>query len=1000
MYSSSSQSWRDSERLTDSGESAVVASDAGSEHSFGYASAYFGRAGLGLKAPTLAVQNPAGVIGVSDPVPGDTSTTFTLTVDAPAVVGTLETIGDQDYFRVELVQGRQYDIGMYAKYGGPNAVPLIDSLFEIRNASGALITSVDSNGETTHNALSSGYDAFYTFTAPYSGIFYINARAFDDGVTPEGTGNGVGDYELFVNTHVTTGGEVPPEQPNSTSIFPTTVDTVGNDLRTTSTITANGRSVISTIDAPGDQDFYKIEMVAGNVYRINQGYVTAGPSGVPLADAHFDIYDPSGRHVATVAGGGVLPGGLLTGTVIAEGDFLATETGTYYINAHSGNYINGDPFAGEGVGDYKLTVEGWDPFYDPDEPLYAIDWGSQLDRTSRNPDGAHGPRDTGNPYTGVGYNEQGIEGKNVVYYYFAKQGEVFVSEDPTGDVLTNMVASGMAEWEMRAFELAMEKYEQVADLVYIEVQDKAKADFIFITYNGTPEAGILGRMSPPGTTNEGQAEFNRNGPGWTEAELKPGGYSFITLIHELGHGHGLAHPHDNGGRSGVMHGVVAEGTAFDYTTGDYDLNQSVFTMMSYEDGWQTSPYGNSPDDAYGYLSGLMGFDIAAIQDKYGVNEEWATGDNHYMLKDVNASGTMFESIWDAGGFDSIGYNGARDAVIDLRPASLKYEYGGGGWISYATGIYGGFTIANGVTIEVATGGSGNDRITGNDVANNLWGNAGNDSIDGGAGDDLLVGGAGRDVLTGGAGNDTFGYMFASESGIGAAGRDLIADFAEGDRIDLTGAGGRSFIGNQLFSGAAGQVRVVTLTGQTVVELDANGDRIADLQIELAGEYQLDRLDFVGLAAVPTNGADDLEGTSGADNINALGGDDTIRGYEGGDTLNGGSGNDVLVGGLGRDMLTGGSGSDVFLFDGSADSPTSGRDKILDFQQGSDRIDLSGLGTFAFIGQSAFTGIGDQVRFTKTLTTTFVEADFDGDTIADLQIEIAGSHNLVSADFVF
>ena len=43
-----------------------------------------------------------------------------------------------------------------------------------------------------------------------------------------------------------------------------------------------------------------------------------------------------------------------------------------------------------------------------------------------------------------------------------------------------------------------------------------------------------------------------------------------------------------------MHGVEAEGAGVaDYTTGDFELNQGVFTMMSYEDGWQTSPYGNA-----------------------------------------------------------------------------------------------------------------------------------------------------------------------------------------------------------------------------------------------------------------------------------------------------------------------------------------------------------------------------------------------------------------------
>jgi len=972
----------------------------GGTDAFFRAATHFGAAGVpGVNAPALAALSASGILGVTDPVPDDTSTTFTLTVDAAPTIGTIETIGDQDYFKVELVAGQKYDIGMYAKYGGPNGVPLVDAWFDIRDSNGALIISVDSGGDSTHNTLSSGYDALHTFTAPYSGLFYINARAFDDGVTPEATGNGVGDYELFVNMSDSGGGVMPPEQPNATSVFPTTTDTVGNDLRTNSTITANGAPVVSTIDAPGDLDFYKIEMTAGNIYRINQSTIVGGPSGVPLADAFFEIYDPSGRLVATANGGGSMPGGLVTTTVNAQIDFMPETSGVYYINARYANVNVGGTAVG-GVGDYQLTVEGWNPYYDPDEPLYAIDWGSQVDRTSRNPDGLEGPRATGNPYTGVGANEEGIQGKNVIYYYFAKQGEVFVSEDPTGDVLTNMVASGMAEWEMRAFELAMDKYEQVADIVYVQVQDKAKADFIFITYNGTPEAGILGRMSPPNTTNEGQAEFNRNGPGWTEDELRPGGFSFITLIHELGHGHGLAHPHDNGGRSGVMRGVVAEGTAFDYTTGEFDLNQGVFTMMSYEDGWQTSPYGNSPDDGFGYLAGLMGFDIAAIQDKYGVNEEWATGDNSYVLKDVNASGTMYEAIWDAGGLDSISYAGAKDAVIDLRAASLKYEYGGGGWISYAHGIYGGFTIANGVTIENASGGGGNDKITGNDIDNDLRGNAGNDVISGGGGNDLLVGGAGKDTLTGGGGGDTFGYMLASDSGVGAN-RDVITDFAEGDRIDLTAAGGRTFIGNQLFSGTAGQVRVVTLTGQTIVELDKNGDRLADFQLELTGEHVLDRLDFVGLAGVPTEGADELFGTSGSDTINALGGNDSLFGFAGGDTLNGGSGDDVLVGGLGRDFLTGGAGADIFRVDSFQDSQGSTRDKLMDFQPGVDKIDLSALGgIWNFIGTQAFEGTGQELRFTRTLTSTFIEADFDGDRVPDLQIEIAVPMTLTATDFLF
>jgi Ca2+-binding RTX toxin-like protein len=244
-------------------------------------------------------------------------------------------------------------------------------------------------------------------------------------------------------------------------------------------------------------------------------------------------------------------------------------------------------------------------------------------------------------------------------------------------------------------------------------------------------------------------------------------------------------------------------------------------------------------------------------------------------------------------------------------------------------------------------------------------------------------------------------MIASESKVGAANRDVITDFAEGDKIDLTPAGGRTFIGDQLFSGVAGQVRAVSISDQTIVELDSNGDRLADLQIELAGAFQLDRLDFVGLGGTPTEGNDEIFGTGAADTINSLGGNDRVSGFAGADILNGGSGDDVLIGGTGRDTLTGGSGADRFVLESFNESNGAGRDRILDFEQGADKIDLSGIGVdWTFVGSAAFSGAGEQIRFTKGLTTTFIEADLDGDLIADIQIELAGSHNLVATDFVF
>ncbi len=316
--------------------------------------------------------------------------------------------------------------------------------------------------------------------------------------------------------------------------------------------------------------------------------------------------------------------------------------------------------------------------------------------------------------------------------------------------------------------------------------------------------------------------------------------------------------------------------------GDFELSQQVFTVMSYNDGWRTSPYGQPRSggitgtevDHFGWVASLSPLDIAVIQDKYGVNEEWATGDNVYTLKDVNAAGTFYSSIWDGGGTDQIVYDGARDATIDLRPATLQYEEGGGGRVSYAFGIHGGFTIANGVTVENARSGSGNDTLTGNEAANRLESGAGNDIILGNGGDDVLIGGTGSDTLTGGSGADSFVYQSNADSGVGI-GRDVITDFTRGsDRIDVSALNASSFVGTALFSGQAGQLRYANFDGTTIVELDSDGDRVADFQIELNGMISLGFGDFLGLesdatAAAPVRGGGGGGGNGGGKKLTGL-----------------------------------------------------------------------------------------------------------------------------------
>jgi hypothetical protein len=80
------------------------------------------------------------------------------------------------------------------------------------------------------------------------------------------------------------------------------------------------------------------------------------------------------------------------------------------------------------------------------------------------------------------------------------------------------------------------------------------------------------------------------------------------------------------------------------------------------------------------------------------------------------------------------------------------------------------------------------------------------------------------------------------------------------------------------------------------------------------------------------GNDVLRAGRGNDVLRGNLGNDRLFGQAGNDALNGGPGRDTLIGGTGADAMRGGPGADVFQFAGG-----EGRDRILDFADGVDRV---------------------------------------------------------------
>ena len=145
--------------------------------------------------------------------------------------------------------------------------------------------------------------------------------------------------------------------------------------------------------------------------------------------------------------------------------------------------------------------------------------------------------------------------------------------------------------------------------------------------------------------------------------------------------------------------------------------------------------------------------------------------------------------------------------------------------------------------------------TGNSLANLITGNSAANVIRGGAGGDTLIGGGAGDTLTGGAGADHFKFTDISDSASGAA--DRITDFSgkkgQGDKIDLSAidanantAANDAFKLVSNFNGHAGQAawHYDSQSGITSIYLDVDGDRSADMTIELSGYVDLKPVDFI------------------------------------------------------------------------------------------------------------------------------------------------------------
>ncbi|URD60440.1 FG-GAP-like repeat-containing protein [Sphingomonas sp. KRR8] len=297
-----------------------------------------------------------------------------------------------------------------------------------------------------------------------------------------------------------------------------------------------------------------------------------------------------------------------------------------------------------------------------------------------------------------------------------------------------------------------------------------------ITFDDTdPGAATSGSWSNGITTS---AHVNVGTDWLTNYGTSLTSYSFQTYIHEIGHALGLGHAGDYNGDG-----------RYPYDT-SFANDGWPMTVMSYFDQRQSTYFANL-GFTRNYVATPMMADVLAATQMYGASTTTRVGDTVYGPSWTTTMGTI--CLFDSAGNDTIDVSAfAGSQTVDLRPATF----------SNVLGEVGNISIAPGVTIENAITGSGNDTITGNDVAN------------------ILSGGLGRDTLTGGAGNDIFKDTIAGHN------TDTITDFTAGDVLLFTDASASSFTysltGRTLTFSGGSLTFGTSLTGTLVASVAASG----------------------------------------------------------------------------------------------------------------------------------------------------------------------------------
>ncbi|MDQ6438272.1 M10 family metallopeptidase C-terminal domain-containing protein [Mesorhizobium sp. LHD-90] len=525
-----------------------------------------------------------------------------------------------------------------------------------------------------------------------------------------------------------------------------------------------------------EHDWYKVNLVAGQTYTF--ALAATGVASDSLEDPFLRLRNSSGTQIAFDDDGGPDQFSSIT--------YKATTTGTYYLDAGA--------FDSSTAGQYGISAAlGGKAHYDAmmgagDLTSLGLSWST--------------PGTPANVTWGVRTSFAG-------------------STDAQGN---SAPFSQLSAQQLAAVRMALGDIEDVANITFSQVNPGGttnSATMLFSNYFSTDDgAGAYAQYPGNASASADDGDVRLNTDSVSTTDLPRGSWAYSTVLHEIGHAVGLAHPGDYNAAPGVEitydeHAQFVE-DSYQYTLMSYFLETNT-----------TEAFGSDPDT-------LMLYDVLALQQLYGANMSTRTGNSVYGfgantgdLFDFTENTDPVLCIWDAGGIDTLNVSGfSQNQVVDLRD----------GKFSNIGGFKGNVSIAVGAVIENTIGGKGADTLVGNAAANTLRDGAGK-----------------ADMLKGLAGNDTY-QIYTSAT--------KIAETSSGGTADRINAA----------------VDYVLAAG-VYVEIMATNGSTGTAGIDLTGNALKQDITGNAGANVLHDG-----GAGAGDILRGLGGNDTYRVYNSGDVV--------------------------------------------------------------------------------------------------------------------